>query len=84
MLIATFNNVQAQDVIPSSADIRLVQGTAGDQLLVQMKIHSTSDFGGILSALTVTIRYDASSGMAIGGGTSFVAHGVLFRRPRSS
>ncbi|MBK6410769.1 MAG: PKD domain-containing protein [Flavobacteriales bacterium] len=71
MLIATFNNVQAQDVIPSSADIRLVQGTAGDQLLVQMKIHSTSDFGGILSALTVTIRYDASSGMAIGGGTSF-------------
>ncbi|HQW33643.1 MAG TPA: T9SS type A sorting domain-containing protein [Flavobacteriales bacterium] len=71
LLIATFNNVQAQDVIPSSADIRLVQGTAGDQLLVQMKIHSTSDFGGILSALTVTIRYDASSGMAIGGGTSF-------------
>ncbi|MBK9597438.1 MAG: T9SS type A sorting domain-containing protein [Flavobacteriales bacterium] len=71
LLIATFNNVQAQDVIPSSADIRLVQGTTGDQLLVQMKIHSTSDFGGILSALTVTIRYDASSGMAIGGGTSF-------------
>ncbi len=70
-LFATFNHVQAQDVIPSSADIRLVQGATGDQLLVQMKVHSTADFGGIFSALTVTIRYDASSGMALGGGTSF-------------
>ena len=71
-LSTAFSHVQAQtDVIPSSADIRLIQGAAADQLLIQMKIHSTADFGGILSALTLTIRYDASSGMALGGGTSF-------------
>lgn len=71
-LSTAFSNVQAQtDVIPTSADIRLVQGTSGDQLLIQIKIHSTAEFGGILSALTVTIRYDAASGMALGGGTSF-------------
>lgn len=71
-LSAAFGTVRAQtDVIPSSADIRLVQGNAADQLLVQMKIHSTAGFGGILSALTLTIRYDASAGMALGGGSSF-------------
>ncbi|MBS1568105.1 MAG: hypothetical protein JST45_01565 [Bacteroidetes bacterium] len=52
-------------------DIRLVQGTTADQLKVQLMIHSTAPFGGILSAVTVTIRYDASSGASLGAGSSF-------------
>src|SRR5690606_20038062 len=59
------------DVIPSSVDLRLVQGASNDQLLMQMRIHSSAGFGGILSALTVTIRYEASSGSALGLGTTF-------------
>ncbi|MBX2984197.1 MAG: hypothetical protein KF843_16145, partial [Flavobacteriales bacterium] len=59
------------DVIPSSVDIRLVQGASSDELLIQVKSNSTASFGGIFSALTVTIRYDASSGAALGAGTSF-------------
>ncbi len=59
------------DVFPSSVDIRLVQGTTADQLKVQLMIHSTAPFGGILSAVTVTIRYDASSCASLGAGSSF-------------
>jgi hypothetical protein len=66
------NRVSAQpDVLPSSVDIRLVQGTTPAQLLLQVKLHTTDPFGGIFSALTVTIRYDAASGSALGAGTSF-------------
>ena len=59
------------DVIPSSVDIRMVQGAADDQLLLQLKTHSSANFGGILSALTVTIRYDAASAQSLGLATSF-------------
>src|SRR5690606_28371168 len=59
------------DVIPSSVELRLVQGASNDQLLMQMRIHSSARFGGSLSALTVTIRYDASSGASLGAGASF-------------
>lgn len=59
------------DVIPSSVDLRLVQGASHDQLLMQMRIHSSAGFGGILSGVTVTIRYDASSGASLGAGASF-------------
>lgn len=70
-LLAT-GTVQAQpDVFPTAVDVRLVEGAAANQLLVQLKIHSTAEFGGILSALTLTIRYDAASGMSLGAGTSF-------------
>lgn len=63
---------QAQtDVIPSSVDMRLVQGDSTDQLLLQLKIHSTDNFGGVLSAITVTIRYDPTSGASLGPSTSF-------------
>ncbi|MBS1944511.1 MAG: hypothetical protein JST98_04765, partial [Bacteroidetes bacterium] len=72
MLIALAIPVAAQtDVFPSSVDIRLVQGSTTDQLLVQVKTNSTAPFGGILSAMTVTIRYNAASGAALGAGTSF-------------
>ena len=59
------------DVFPSSVDIRLVQDATPDALLMQVQLHSTAPFGGILSALTVTIRYEAGSGAFLGGGTSF-------------
>ena len=59
------------DILPSSVDVRLVQGSASDQLLVQVKLHSAGTFGGILSAMTVTIRYDASAGGTLGGGATF-------------
>jgi hypothetical protein len=59
------------DIFPSSVDIRLVQGATSDQLKVQLKTHSTAPFGGILSAVTVTIRYDAASGASLGAGNSF-------------
>ncbi|MCO6482621.1 MAG: hypothetical protein J5I62_07495, partial [Flavobacteriales bacterium] len=59
------------DVIPSSVDVQLVQGASDDELLVQMKIHSTAGFGGILSALTLTIRYDAASPQSLGPSTTF-------------
>ncbi|MBS1547790.1 MAG: hypothetical protein JSU02_10530, partial [Bacteroidetes bacterium] len=59
------------DVFPSSVDIRMIQGATADQIKVQLMIHSTAPFGGILSALTVTIRYDAASGASLGAGTSF-------------
>lgn len=72
VLFSVFGAVQGQsDVIPSSADLRLIQGASNDQLLIQVKIHSTAGFGGILSALTVTIRYDAASGASLGAGSSF-------------
>ncbi len=61
----------AQDVLPSSVDIQLVPGSQADQLLVQIRLNSSAPFGGVLSALTVTIRYDAASGSALGPGTSF-------------
>ena len=71
-LVLTFGLARAQtDIIPSSVDARLVHGASTDQLLVQLKIHSTDDFGGILSALTITIHYDAASGSSLGAGTSF-------------
>jgi len=59
------------DILPSSVDVRLVQGNGSDELLVQIKANSTAPFGGIFSALTVTIRYDASSGASLGAGSSF-------------
>lgn len=59
------------DVIPSAVDLRLVQGSSAQQLLMQMRIQSNAGFGGILSAVTATIRYDVSSGASLGGGTSF-------------
>ena len=59
------------DTLPSSVDIRLVQGSSPSQLLIQIKLHSAAPFGGIFSALTVTIRYDEASGAALGAGTSF-------------
>ncbi|MBS1937906.1 MAG: hypothetical protein JSS84_08875, partial [Bacteroidetes bacterium] len=60
-----------QDVIPTSVDIRMVQGQTPNQVLLQVKTHSTASFGGVLSALTVTLRYDNSSGSALGAGSSF-------------
>ncbi len=72
LLLSAFGIARGQvDVFPSSVDLRLVQGASNDQLLVQMKIQSTAGFGGILSALTVTIRYDAASGASLGPGSSF-------------
>ena len=71
MYILLSGSARAQDVIPTSVDVRLVPGATSDQLLVQVMTHSTDDFGGIFSALTVTIRYDNSAGMALGVGTSF-------------
>ncbi|MEO7080428.1 MAG: hypothetical protein ABIY71_02835, partial [Flavobacteriales bacterium] len=59
------------DVIPTSVDIRMVQGSTSAELLIQVKSNSTGPFGGIFSALTVTVRYDATSGAALGAGTSF-------------
>lgn len=71
-LVLTFGVARAQmDIFPSSVDARLVQGASSDELLIQLKIHGTGDFGGILSALTITIRYDVASGMSLGAGTSF-------------
>ncbi|MCO6483139.1 MAG: hypothetical protein J5I62_10125, partial [Flavobacteriales bacterium] len=52
-------------------DIRLVQGGSASELLVQIKSNSSASFGGVLSALTATIRYDAASGASLGSGTSF-------------
>ncbi|MBS1937900.1 MAG: hypothetical protein JSS84_08845, partial [Bacteroidetes bacterium] len=59
------------DIIPSSVDIRLVPGSAGDLMNIQIKAHSSTSFGGIFSALTVTVRYSASSGASLGPATSF-------------
>ena len=63
--------LQAQDVIPTSVDVQLIEGASSNQLLVQIKTHSTAGFGGVLSALTLTIRYDNASGAALGGGATF-------------
>ncbi|MEO5585581.1 MAG: hypothetical protein ABIQ75_09010, partial [Flavobacteriales bacterium] len=73
MLLAAlaFPSTVLADNVPSSVDVRLVQGSASDQLLVQVKLHGAGTFGGILSAMTVTIRYDASSSGTLGGGTTF-------------
>jgi len=72
LLLASFGAVQAQtDVIPSSVDLRLVQGATTGELIMQLRIHSSANFGGILSALTATIRYDPASGASLGSGTSF-------------
>ena len=71
-LLMGTGSVSAQtDVLPSSVDIRLVQGSTPSQLLIQVKLHSTAPFGGIFSALTVTIRYEQASGASLGAGTSF-------------
>ncbi len=59
------------DVIPSAVDARLVQGASSDQLLVQIKMQSNTGFGGLLSALTVTVKYDAASGQSLGQPVSF-------------
>lgn len=70
--LLAFTGSRAQtDILPTSVDLRLMQGADTDQLMVQIKTHSTADFGGILSALTITIRYDATSGATLGNGTSF-------------
>ena len=72
LVLTVVGKASAQpDVLPSAVDIQLVQGTSPSQLLVQVKLHSTAPFGGIFSALTITIRYDAASGAALGAGTSF-------------
>ncbi|MBP9081015.1 MAG: T9SS type A sorting domain-containing protein [Flavobacteriales bacterium] len=62
---------RAQDVIPSSVDIRLAQGPAGDQVQVQLMAHSTAPFTGVLSAITASIRYNDASGSTLGAGSSF-------------
>ena len=59
------------DMIPTSVDIRLVPSAQPNKLDLQIMLHSTEVFGGVLSALTVTIRYDASAGAALGGGVEF-------------
>ncbi len=59
------------DVIPSAVDVRLVQGSSADQLLVQIKTLGSASFGGLLSALTVTVKYDAASGQSLGQPVSF-------------
>ena len=59
------------DMIPTSVDIRLVPSAQPNKLDLQVMLHSTEVFGGVLSALTVTIRYDASAGAALGGGVEF-------------
>ncbi|MGV9012017.1 MAG: beta strand repeat-containing protein [Flavobacteriales bacterium] len=67
-----FTGSRAQtDILPTSVDVRLMQGADPDQLVVQIKTHSTADYGGIISALTITVRYDATSGATLGNGTSF-------------
>ena len=73
LLVAVpFGGAQAQtDAIPSSVDIRMVTGATDNQLQVQLRTNGTANFGGILSALTVTIRYDAASGLSLGLATSF-------------
>ncbi|MCL4280763.1 MAG: T9SS type A sorting domain-containing protein [Flavobacteriales bacterium] len=64
-------NAQAVDSIPSSVDIRLVQGSSPDQVQIQVLLHNDGNFGGILSALTATIRYSNTSGSTLGAATSF-------------
>ncbi len=72
MALLSFGSAQGQpDVIPSSVDLRLVPGADSAHLVMQIKVHGTAGFGGILSALTATIRYDASSGAALGVPASF-------------
>lgn len=70
-LLAYTGSRAQTDILPTSVDLRLMQGADPYQLVVQIKTHSTADFGGILSALTITIRYDATSGATLGNGTSF-------------
>ncbi|MCB0774372.1 MAG: hypothetical protein KDB93_13475, partial [Flavobacteriales bacterium] len=72
MALLSFGSAQGQpDVVPSSVDLRLVPGADSAHLVMQIKVHGTAGFGGILSALTATIRYDASSGAALGVPASF-------------
>lgn len=71
LVVMGSTGLYAQDVIPSSVDIRLVQGASDDQLLVQLMPHSTAGFGGMISALTVTIRYDENAPLFLGPAISF-------------
>lgn len=62
---------RAQDVLPTSVDIRLVQGPAADQVQVQLMLHGAAPFAGVFSALTASIRYGEASGSTLDAGTPF-------------
>lgn len=70
-LLLFAGGVLAQDVLPSSVDIRLAPGAAADQVQVQVLLHSTAPFSGVFSALTASIHYNDASGSSLGAGTSF-------------
>lgn len=49
----------------------MIAGASDDELLIQVMPHGTAAFGGIISAATVTIHYDAGSSLSLGPATSF-------------